>query len=363
MNIKQAIEQISIKDLAESTGRQPTHANTAKGEYTYNAPYRDDIDPSFKINTHTGKFIDYGQDGAKGDVIQLARLIMGNGNANAVTVSEALQWLKRFSGREVTPEPAKAIQRPEKPASVVSFESDRYKLVKAEPISKKTHPNNLAYVNDLRKIGLPVASRYLKIITYKDNAAPADDRMNGYRYGIGGQNDSGGYEVRAMSAHSNFKTSLGPKDVSSFDGHPRATTGDIFEGRFDFLTRLEITGETTNYNPTVVLNSGRLAARAAQTIKNREDWQHIKHWRIWQHNDDEGDRTTQVLIEELGDAYSIGTMEHLYDGFNDLNECWTNAEPQRRAELTKQIGAHRAPEQSNSSRNSARPDSDLKPKW
>lgn len=238
MNIKQAIEQISIKDLTESTGRQPTSANVAKGEYTYNAPYRDDIDPSFKINTRTGKFIDYGQDDAKGDVIQLARLIMGNGNANAVTVSEALQWLKRFSGREVTPEPAKPIQRPEKPASVASFEGDRYRLVKAVPISAKTHPNNLAYITDVRKIGLPIAARYLKAITYKDTAAPADDPLHGYRYGIGGENDSGGIEVRAASLHSNFKTSLGSKDVSSFNGHPRATTGDIFEGRFDFFDPL-----------------------------------------------------------------------------------------------------------------------------
>lgn len=362
MNIKQAIEAVSLKDLIESTGRQPATANTAKGEYTYSAPYREDHDPSLKINIHTRKFIDYGQDDAKGDVIQLARLIMGNGNPNAVTVSEALQWLKSFSGGVVAPAPAKPIQRLEKPAFVASFEGDRYKFIKADAISSKTHPNYLAYINDIRKVGLPVAARYLKVITYKDTAAPADDRLNGYRYGIGGQNDSKGWEVRAASLHSNFKTSIGPKDISSFDGHPRATAGDIFEGRFDFLTRLEIAGETVNFNPAVVLNSGRLAARAAQTIRQREDWQHIKHWRIWQHNDDEGDRTTQVLCEELGDSYTVGTLNHLYEGFNDLNECWTNAEPQRRSKLSAHIIAYKQPVQSNSSpTQGARPNPDLRP--
>ena len=158
MNIKQAIESVSLKDLIESTGRQATHANTAKGEYTYSAPYREDHDPSLKINVHTRKFIDYGQDDAKGDVIQLARLIMGNGNANAVTVSEALQWRKRFSGREVAPAPAKAIQQPEKRPSVASFEGDRYKLVKAVPISARTHPNNLNYITETRKVSLRVAA-------------------------------------------------------------------------------------------------------------------------------------------------------------------------------------------------------------
>ena len=337
MNIKQAIETVSLKDLIESTGRQAATANTAKGEYTYSAPYREDHDPSLKINVHTRKFIDYGQDDAKGDVIQLARLIMGNGNASSVTVSDALQWLKRFSGKEVAPTPAKPIQRPEKPAFVASFEGDRYQFVKSVPISAKSHPNNLTYIVDHRGISLRVAALYLQAITYRDNAAPKDDPLKGYRYGIGGQNDSGGHEVRAASTGSNFKTSLGQKDVSTFIGQRDATTGHIFEGRFDFLTLLEMTAATRPANPTIILNTGRLAARAAQIIKSRQDWQNVKHWHIWQHNDDEGHRMTQAFIEELGEGYTVGTLEHLYEGYNDLNEYWTDAPSSERAALTAQI--------------------------
>lgn len=337
MNIKQAIETVSLKDLIESTGRQAASANISKGEYTYSAPYRDDHDPSLKINVHTRKFIDYGQDDAKGDVIQLARLIMGNGNASAVTVSEALQWLKRFSGREVAPAPAKAIQRQLRQATEVSFEGDRYSFVKAVPITAKTHPNNLNYITDTRKISLRVAALYLEAITYRDNAAPQGDQWKGLRYGIGGRNDSGGYEVRAASTASNFKTSVGPKDVSSFDGHRTATTGHIFEGRFDFLTYLEITGQTRPHYPTIVLNSGRLAAKAAQLIKGRADWQHVTNWHVFQHNDDEGHRSTLAFIEELGDGYTVGTMEYSYAGFSDLNQCWTDAEPAQRVALTAGI--------------------------
>lgn len=337
MNIKQAIEQISLKDLIESTGRQAATANTAKGEYTYSAPYREDHDPSLKINVNTRKFIDYGQEDAKGDVIQLARLIMGNGNANTVTVSEALQWLKRFSGREVAPSPAKAIQRLEKRPVEVSHEGDRYSFVKAVPISAKSHPNNLTYIVDDRKISLRVAALYLEAITYRDNAAPQGDPLKGFRYGIGGQNDSGGYEVRAASTGSNFKTSLGAKDVSTFNGHKDTTTGHVFEGRFDFLTYLEITGQTRPHHPTIILNTGRLAARAAQLVKSRPDWQHVTNWHLWQHNDDEGHRTTQTFIQELGDGYTVGTVEHLYEGHNDLNECWTDAPDSRRATMTAEI--------------------------
>lgn len=337
MNIKQAIEQISLKDLIESTGRQAATANTAKGEYTYSAPYREDHDPSLKINVHTRKFIDYGQDDAKGDVIQLARLIMGNGNASTVSVSDALQWLKRFSGREITPEPAKPIQRPEKPALVASFEGDRYQFVKSVPISAKSHVNNLTYIVDNRGISLRVAALYLEAITYRDNVAPQGDPLKGFRYGIGGPNDAGGYEVRAATTASNFKTSLGQKDISTFNGHKDATTGHIFEGRFDFLTLLEIIGATRPHNPTIILNTGRFAARAAQAIKSRADWQNVKTWHIWQHNDDEGHRMTQAFIEELGEGYTVGTLEQTYQGYNDLNECWTDAPDQQRMALKNQL--------------------------
>lgn len=362
--IANAKRNADIRAVIESTGAQPVTSNAAKGEYTYHAPYRDDVDPSLKINVHLQKFIDYGLSGSEGDVIELTRRIFGKGDINAMPFLKAIEWLERFSGTSIAPKAIQPSQRPQKQAVPVSHEGERYSLVKAEPISKKTHPNNLAYITDVRQIGLPVASRYLKLITYKDNAAPLDDPLRGFRYGIGGQNDSGGVEVRAASLHSNFKTSLGPKDVTSYNGHPQATIGDIFEGQFDFVTRLEIAGEVVNYNPAIVLNSGRLAARAAQTIKKREDWQHIKHWRVWQHNDDEGDRTTQVLIEELGDDYSVGTVNHLYDGFNDLNDCWTKAEPQRRSALAAQITGRKQPGQQNGygQQHSARPDAELKPK-
>ncbi|KAA9340348.1 hypothetical protein [Larkinella humicola] len=325
MNIKQAIDTVSLKDLVESTGRQPTSANIAKGEYTYQAPYRDDIDPSFKINIYQKKFIDYGQEDAKGDVVHLARLIMGNGNASAITVSQALQWLKQFSGGGVAATPAQPTQKPEKPVSVASYGGDRYQFVKAVPVSSKSHPNNLDYITKIRKIDLSIASRFLDVITYKDNAAPKNDPLKGYRYGIGGQNDAGGYEVRAASVNSNFKTSLGQKDITTFNGSLKATSGDIFEGRFDFLTFLQMKGITQLENPAIILNTGRFAARAAEVIKSRPEWQHVKHWRIWQHNDEEGERTTQVLCTELGDDYSVGTLNHYYEGYNDLNQWWTDA--------------------------------------
>jgi hypothetical protein len=336
MNIKQAIEKISLKDLIESTGRVAVSGNAAKGEYLYSAPYREDNDPSLKINIHQKRFIDFGQDDAKGDVIQLARLIMGNGNASSITVSEALQWLKQFSGGVLTPATAKALQKQEKQAPVASFEGDRFRFVKSVPFSKKSHPNNQHYVTEVRKISLAVASHYLDVVTYRD-MAPSENLDNGYRYGIGMKNDVGGYEVRASSVNSNFKTSLGQKGITTFNGKNGAIAGDIFEGQFDFLTNLEIRSLIVPENPTIILNTGRFASKAAEEIKKRSEWAEVKYWRIWQHNDDEGDRTTQVICTELGEDYSIGTLNHYWTGYNDLNEWWTTAPAQERDNLVKQF--------------------------
>lgn len=335
MNIKQAIETISLKDLVESTGIQPASANPAKGEYTYCAPWREDIDPSLKINILQRKFIDYGQSDAKGDVVQMARLIIGRGNASSVTVSEALQWLKQFSAGAVATIPAQFAQRLEKPAVMASYEGDRYQFVKAVPISPKSHSKNLDYITQVRKIDLDIAADFLEAITYKDKAAPKSDLLKGYRYGIGCRNDSGGYEVRAASASSNFKTSLGPKDITTFIGVKDAVSGDIFEGQFDFMTFLQMKKTTQLPNPIVILNTGRFAARAAEEIKTRSEWQNVKHWRIWQHNDDEGERTTQTICTVLGGDYSIGTLNHYYEGYNDLNQWWTEAKMTDKDELIK----------------------------
>lgn len=335
--IEKAKQGADIRDVIESTGAQPVRSNEAKGEYQYHAPYRKDTTPSLFINVHDQSFCDYGMTGAKGDVIQLARLILGKGDVNSTPFFEAVKWLEhRAGGMAVAP---KAFVQPlrQKMPSRGPSEPGRFAFVKATPVSNKTHPNNLDYITETRKIGLSVASRHLFVIAYKDSEAAFDDPLRGMRYGIGGPNDSGGYEVRAASQNSNFKIVLGPKDITTINGTPDATTGDIFEGRFDFLTRLEIAGRNQPTNPTIILNSGAMAARAAEIIKTRPELQHVKHWRIWQQNDDEGDRSTQAFLDELGDDYMIGTLNHYWDGFKDLNECWTNAPALTRATLTAHL--------------------------
>lgn len=327
--IERVKQSVNIKDVIESTGVQPVYSNTAKGEYTYNAPYREDIEPSLKISVPLQSFIDHGgREIWRGDVIELTRIIHGHGDKNAYPFFKAVEWLETFSGSSVAPKAIQPAQLQKKPSRDTSFEGDRFVLVNAKPVTAKTHPANRDYITETRKISLRVASRYLHVITYRDQAAPLDDQYDGLRYGIGGPNDVGGWEVRAASRNSDFKMALGKKGVSTFLGHPDATNGHIFNGRFDFMTRLEITGENEPYCPTIVTNSDSLMIEAAQTIKSHPQLQQIKTWHVWQDNDESGDRSTQAFIGELnkeGSDYSVYTVNHWYEPHNDLNKCWTDA--------------------------------------
>ena len=97
---------------------------------------------------------------------------------------------------------------------------------------------------------------------------------------------------------------------------------------------------TASVNPTIILNTGRFAARAAEVIKARSDWQHVKHWRYWQQNDDEGMRTTQVFFEVLGSDFPLEPVNNLYAGFKDLNKFWTDAPDQQRMTLAAQLSGN-----------------------
>lgn len=172
-----------------------------------------------------------------------------------------------------------------------------------------------------------MASRHLYVITYKDHAASIDDPLRGQRYGIGGPNDLGGWEVRAPSINSNFKSSLGPKGITTYAGEdPEAVKGDIFEGRMDFLTSLELRGIVQPGNPTIILNSGSFASMAVEAIKNQPELQRVTSWRIWQQNDEEGEKSTQIIglgLMEIG--ITIGTYNRHWEGYKDLNKWWTDA--------------------------------------
>ena len=85
MNILQ-IKQIAIVDFLMAIGIRPIKETTASA--WYHAPYREDEDPSFKVNKNRNVWYDFGTT-KSGDIIDLAVLVYRTSNiSNRLRLSE-----------------------------------------------------------------------------------------------------------------------------------------------------------------------------------------------------------------------------------------------------------------------------------
>src|SRR5690606_16950110 len=144
---------------------------------------------------------------------------------------EALDFLKEFSNVEINTERKNRIKETEtKPLKV---------LFKVKPNNSKL----LQYFNE-RGISNDVLHQYTKQVHYK-----MGDRNF---FGIGIENQSGGYEIR----NPYLKSKLGNNDISVLQG--RAGAGIIvFEGMTDMLSFLQLQKDNNRQNnrTLVVMNS------------------------------------------------------------------------------------------------------------
>jgi len=99
----------------------------------------------------------------------------------------------------------------------------------------------------------------------------------------------------------------------------------VFEGMFDFLTFLSLYGIQEHRGRVYILHSAALAGRVAEHVKRAASGQPAV---LWLDNDAAGAKAAEVLFQGLADhAGEVGTMNHLYDGFKDLNDWYTATKP------------------------------------
>lgn len=222
------IRGFPIEDFLARLGHSPIYRK--RNDLWYNAPYREERTPSFKVNTDRNVWFDFGL-GRGGDIFTLAGELAGSTDflTQAKYISEA-------AGGNFVPLPA---PRPAK---------ERV----SEPAFQEVEQRTLDYgvlKGYLSERGIPseVAARHCRQVSYRVHGKPY--------FAIGFQNVSGGWELRSRV----FKGCIPPKDISlvSRQGTPTDTC-DVFEGFFDFLSA--VTLGLTGKNDALVLNSvGNLA--------------------------------------------------------------------------------------------------------
>lgn len=253
-----------------------------RNDLWYNAPYREEKTPSFKVNTDRNIWFDFGL-GRGGDIFTLAGELIRSTDflAQARYISDTAAGVSVPVG---LPPPV------------------REKV--SEPAFREVEEKALAYdvlKGYLSERGIPpdVAVRHCRQVSYRVHGKPY--------FAIGFPNVAGGWELRSRQ----FKGCIPPKDISLVSRQQSPTEAcDVFEGFFDFLSAATL--GLSGGNDAVVLNSVGNLARA---FRHLDGYAKIN---CYLDNDEAGRRT----FEALRTRYKERAVDcsGVFAGSKDLNE-------------------------------------------
>lgn len=267
--------------------------------YWYLSPFRDEKEPSFKINTVLNVWFDHGI-GIGGTIIDLGIELY------KCSIPDLLVRLSdnNFSFHQPL------------------FNQSKLNESKIEVIEIKKL-NNYCLIDYLknRRISIKNAEECCKEVTFRLN-----ERVF---FAIGFPNDSGGYELRNKS----FKSTVSPKDITTIINN--STNLCVFEGFFDFLSFLQLNILKPEKSDYMILNSLSFLSRASKYFKNYE--------KIYFYLDNDpagGEANNKILQMGLS---SIEDCGHLYAPNKDLNDFLVRQTKEEYKELENQVMNYKTP--------------------
>ena len=279
------IKRYPIVEYLERKGIKPVRKTPTYA--MYRSPLREEMHPSFKVDTEKNLWIDYAE-GRGGSIIDLCMRMEG------CTLSEAIHRLGQNASDNGTSSFLNDFV-PNNSQPVMAVNGAR-RLIE---ISDTLPPYFQEYLTKVRCINLEKTMPFLKCISYE---------VRGRRYqAIGFANISGGYELRDDKT---FKGTIAPKDITPIFTD-RTEPVCIFEGFMDFLSFLSMKEEITNH--CLVMNSVSNVARTIRYLNDR----HLTHIRAFLDNDEAGRRAVQDFIKA---GFHVEDMNIHYKDFKDLND-------------------------------------------
>ena len=268
------MREIPIADFLNAMG---IHPKKQKGNILwYNAPYRKERTPSFKVDTNKNVWFDFGI-GKGGDIFDLAGEFIGSGD-----------FLLRaaFIAKSGTC-PLPALERPQrKEEKELVFED-----IWVRPLQDA---KLLGYLEE-RGINAHVAIPNCEEVRY---------RVRGKRYyAIGFRNEAGGLELRNRF----FKGCIPPKDISL--KRNGSDVCSVFEGFMDYLSAMQLGIIASDW---LVLNS---VSNVEKAVKVLQGYERIE---CYLDNDEAGQRAFQKLRDSFGDK--VIDRSSLYADHKDLND-------------------------------------------
>ena len=297
-----AIKRYSIMEYLERKGIRPVRRTPTYA--VYRSPLREEVHPSFKVDTEKNLWIDYAE-GRGGSIIDLCMRLEG------CTLSEAICRL----GQNALEHTAYSYSSSKRETPICPKQKEMASGTRRLICLSDTLPPHLQeYLKKERCIDLEKVTPFLKCISYE---------VRGRRHeAIGFANSSGGYELRDNHL---FKGTVAPKDITPiFEDMEQPVC--LFEGFMDFLSFLSMKKEITSV--CLVMNSVSNVARSIHYLNKRN----ITSVRAFLDNDDAGWKAVQEFAKA---EFKVEDMSRHYIGFKDLNEYHVNRVREQQEKLEK----------------------------
>lgn len=302
-------KQIRIEEYLHSLGYDPVRRQG--GSLWYKSPFRDEREPSFKVNTERNLWYDFGA-GRGGNIIALVQELYA---------SDSLPYLLERIAEQAPGVRPVSFSFGGQPVSKPSF-----RQLEAVPLSS---PALLSYLRQ-RGINTELAKRECREVRYLTDGKPY--------FAVGFPNRSGGYEIRNKF----FKGCIAPKDITHIRQEQPKETCCLFEGFMDYLSFLTLRLERCPERPEldgqdyIVLNSTSNLSKAIRPLGG------YGSIHCFLDNDKAGMEAVQELREEYG--LRVRDASRIYGGYNDLNDflCGKRSEQaERRQEKPEPEGGQR----------------------
>jgi DNA primase len=275
------LRELDLVDLLEKLGHDVVSRKKNDTDYWYVSPLRNERTASFHINRTANEWYDFG--------------LMAGGNP--------LDFLLRYHDCSI-PELLDRMNVTFSPHQLNLHEPDLHegragddsKLAVKEVRPLYAYPLK-NYLHE-RSIPVAVADSFCKEVSYEINGRSY--------YGIGFQNDAGGWEIR----NKNFKQSSAPKDITRLGSGSHLV--HVFEGFMDFLSYLALHSyEDPRTVDFVVLNGAGLFDRALPFLEQHSQVH------LWLDRDVTGLAYTKYALS-LGSRFV--DESGFYEKFKDLND-------------------------------------------
>ena len=273
MNCKEANE-ILITDFLYSRGVEPKRI--IGNSYWYLSPLREENTPSFKVDASINRWYDHGI-AVGGKLVDLGIRLY------EISVTE---FLEKISEQDFS--------------HSLSFHKPNLEVIK--PVIKKVKKIGnkalLSYLKDRAIEPLFIADIFCHEVYYS-----IGDKNY---FGIGFQNDLGGYEIRNRY----FKGCIGHKGITTKKSKTNSFV--LFEGFFDFLSAFQQGGVITDFS-FIILHSVNQVDRAIEELRKYNPDYILCYF----DNDDAGKKCFQNLKVAFPKAID---QSHHYEEYKDFNE-------------------------------------------